>query len=198
MPFIITGIGVNQKLGVIKATGQDLIGLIASDEDFEKFFRETFDRLFEGLNRYALTLLKDREMALDAVQSVFIKWWEIHKTIEGEQAIKSYLYTAVYRQCLNQIRNEKTKVMHYECYGYELASNSGMLNDDVVFKELDRQIQEAISLLPPQCKIIFRKSRFESKRYAEIANEMNLSVKTVEAQIGKALKILKEQLKEYL
>lgn len=174
-----------------------MIGLTKSSEDFDRFFKETFDKLFEGLHRYAFTLLKDKETACDAVQSVFVKWWETGKRID-DHAIKFYLYTGVYRQCLNVIRNEKTKVLRYEGYRHEYAATSSTFEDTAEFNELDQQIREAIDQLPPQCRAIFQKSRFEDKRYADIAQEMNLSVKTVEVQVGKALRILKERLKEYL
>jgi RNA polymerase sigma-70 factor, ECF subfamily len=78
------------------------------------------------------------------------------------------------------------------------SSYSNPLADVNAYEELDHQIQSAIDSLPPQCQLIFRKSRWEEKRYAEIAEEMNLSVKTIEAQMGKALKILREKLKDYL
>lgn len=174
-----------------------LIGLTKSSEDFDLFFKKTFDKLFEGLHRYAFTLLKDKDAASDAVQSVFIKWWETRKSID-DQAIKFYLYTGVYRQCLNVIRNEKTKVLRYENYRQEYAVSFSAFDDTATFKELDDLIKEAINELPPQCGTIFKRSRFEDKRYTEIAAEMNLSIKTVEAQMGKALRILKERLTEYL
>jgi len=170
---------------------------ISSTANFEKFFEESFAQLFGGLHRYAFTLLKDNEMAHDAVQSVFVKWWETQKRIDYN-SIKPYLYTAVYRQCLNVIRNEKTKSLRYESYKYDHAASLIMSDDATALKELDDQIRETIDQLPPQCKVIFEKSRFEDKRYGEIADEMNLSVKTVEAQMGKALRILRERLKEYL
>ena len=113
------------------------------------------------------------------------------------ESAKAYLYTAVYRQCLNTIRNEKTKVVHLDHYRSELTPSVKAFYDISSFAELDTKVRDSIELLPAQCRLIFEKSRFEQKRYAEIADEMNLSIKTVEAQMGKALKILREQLKEY-
>ena len=111
---------------------------------------------------------------------------------------KAYLYTAVYRHCLNVIRHEKIKLTHSESYVREMTGGPIVFADDNVYDELNQQVQSAIEGLPPQCQLIFRKSRLEGKRYAEIAEEMNLSIKTIEVQIGKALKILRDKLNDYL
>jgi RNA polymerase sigma-70 factor (ECF subfamily) len=169
-----------------------------SPSQFEKLFRESFDKFFDGLHRYAFTLLKDNDKASDAIQSIFTKWWEMQTHLENPDVSKAYLYTAVYRHCLNVIRHEKVKAVHSESYAQELTETSNSYSDVNSYEELDSQIESAIEGLPPQCRLIFRKSRLEGKRYAEIAKEMDLSVKTIEAQIGKALKILRERLRDYL
>jgi len=171
---------------------------ILSSNQFEKLFKESFDKFFDGLHRYAFTLLKDPDKASDAVQSIFTNWWEMHTHLENPDAAKAYLYTAVYRHCLNIIRHEKVKFVHAESYVQELSASSNAFTHHNSYEELDHQVQSAIEGLPPQCQLIFRKSRLEEKRYAEIAEEMNLSIKTVEAQMGKALKILREKLSDYL
>jgi RNA polymerase sigma-70 factor (ECF subfamily) len=169
---------------------------ILSDR-FEKIYEQTFNELFDGLHRYAMTLVKDEEVASDVIQSVFTKWWEMQRELESADTAKAYLYTAVYRQCLNALRNEKTKVMHLDAYRSELTTSVNSFYDEYAFTELDDKVRSSIEQLPPQCRTIFQKSRFEQKRYTEIADEMDLSVKTVEAQMGKALKILRARLKEY-
>jgi RNA polymerase sigma-70 factor, ECF subfamily len=153
-----------------------------------------FQAHFEGLYRYAFTILKNNDDAKDAVQAVFVKLWEKRSAIDEQQSVQSYLYTSVYNYCLNVKRNEKVRKAY-------LQNNQGarqLFNDVLVSRENIARITEALESLPPQCKLIFLKSRFEKKKYAEIAQEMNLSVKTVEAQIGKALRILREQLSEVL
>jgi RNA polymerase sigma-70 factor, ECF subfamily len=165
---------------------------------FESFFKDSFNKLFEGLHRYAYTLLKDDEKANDAVQAIFTKWWETKTQLEHLNEAKAYLYAAVYRHCLNVLRHEKVKGVHAESYRQQLVTYSNPLADVNAYEELDHQVQSAIDSLPPQCQLIFRKSRWEEKRYAEIAEEMNLSVKTIEAQMGKALNILRKKLKDYL
>lgn len=171
---------------------------ILSSNQFEKLFKESFDKFFDGLHRYAFTLLKDSDNANDAVQSIFTKWWEMQTQLENPDAAKAYLYTAVYRHCLNVIRHEKVRVLHAESYTHELSASSNAFANPNSYEELDHQVQSAIESLPSQCQLIFKKSRLEEKRYAEIAEEMNLSIKTIEAQMGKALKILREKLRDYL
>lgn len=148
-----------------------------------------FHTYYESLHRYAFTILKDNDQAKDAVQAVFLKLWEKRSTIDEEQSVKSYLYTAVYNYCLNVKRHDKVKDRY--------AAESSVTGDDsnqLVSKEISQRIMAQVAALPPQCQLIFTKSRFEGKKYATIAAEMNLSVKTVEAQMGKALKILREKL----
>jgi RNA polymerase sigma-70 factor (ECF subfamily) len=145
---------------------------------------------YEGLHRYAFTILKDNDNAKDAVQTVFLKLWEKRDDIDEEQSVKSYLYTAVYHYCLNIKRHDKIK----DRYISENNSAATYPGNELVSKEINRQIMDHIAALSPQCQQVFTKSRFEGKKYAEIAAEMGLSIKTVEAQMGKALKILRAKL----
>ncbi|MCW3465239.1 RNA polymerase sigma-70 factor [Chitinophaga nivalis] len=149
-----------------------------------------FHTYFEGLHRYAFTMLKDNDDAKDAVQTVFLRLWEKQTLLNEQQSVKSYLYTAVYNQCLNMKRHDKIK----ERYMTAQHGDTGDPGNPLISKETSRQILALIGTLPPQCRLIFSKSRFEEMKYAEIAADMGLSVKTVEAQMGKALKILREKL----
>ncbi|HTH55027.1 MAG TPA: RNA polymerase sigma-70 factor [Cyclobacteriaceae bacterium] len=165
----------------------------SASQGFEKVFEESFNRLFDSLHRYSFSMVKDDDTARDVVQMVFIKWWEIGTAIADLTEARKYLFTAVYRSSLNAIRNEKLKKVHTTAYGHEQVKEI-KFHDATEMEELDSKIKLAIESLPAQCRIIFCKSRMEEKKYAEIATDMNLSVKTVEAQMGKALKILREKL----
>lgn len=165
-----------------------------SEQQLAAVVERYFQTYFEGLYRYAFTLLKNNDDAKDAVQSIFVKLWEKRAAIDEQQSVQSYLYTAVYNHCLNVIRNEKVR----KAYLQNNPVSHSSFSDELVSRENIARITEALENLPPQCKLIFMKSRFEKKKYAEIAQEMDLSVKTVEAQVGKALKILREKLSEVL
>jgi RNA polymerase sigma-70 factor (ECF subfamily) len=162
-------------------------------QEFEKLFEESFIRFFDSLQRYAHTFLKNNESATDTVQTVFVKWFETKTIVGNIDEARKYLFTATYHSCLNNIRNEKVKQAHILNYIQE-RKNEIRIYDTVEHEETELKIKLAIESLPPQCRIIFSKSRMEEKKYAEIAIEMNLSVKTIEVQMGKALKILREKL----
>jgi RNA polymerase sigma-70 factor (ECF subfamily) len=151
----------------------------------ERYFQE----YFEGLHRYAFTLLRDHDEAKDAVQSIFLKLWEKGEELDSNQSIRSYLYTSLYNHCLNIKRHQKVKERH-------LASNKEptyQIEDGLSRKEDRRQIMGSLESLPPRCRQIFIMSRLDEKKYAEIAFELRISVKTVEVQMGKALKILRNK-----
>lgn len=165
-----------------------------NDDRLTAIVEKYFQTHFEGLYRYAYTILKNNDDAKDAVQAVFVNLWQKRATIDEQQSVQSYLYTSVYNYCLNVKRNEKVR----QAYLQNNQATHQLFNDELVSRENINRITEALESLPPQCKLIFMKSRFEKKKYAEIAQEMNLSVKTIEVQVSKALKILREKLSEVL
>jgi RNA polymerase sigma-70 factor, ECF subfamily len=159
--------------------------------DFKTLFEKSFHEYYDGLCRYAFTFLKDVDKAKDVVQSVFVKWWEKQDEITIKHSVKSYLYTAIHNHCMNNIRNEKV-IMNFK-QNYD-TSDVLQFNDPVSFLETDLKIKETFEKLPAQCRLIFYKSRYEEKTYSEIAKELNISPKTVEVQIGKALKTFRENI----
>lgn len=165
--------------------------------NFKELFEASFHAYFEPMHRYAYTLLRNDALASDVVQATFMKWWETKTFVNGTEEAKRYLYTAVYRTALNAIRDMKTKTLQAEAYHLN-QKGSTVFNDPVVATELSETIQNTIESLPEQCRIIFTMSRTGGKKYTEIATTMNLSVKTIETQMGKALRILRERLAEYL
>lgn len=161
-------------------------------------FRHLFHAYYAKLHRYAFTILKDNHRAEDIVQNVFLKLWKNRDDILIGDKIGSYLYTTTYHFSLNYIRNHKVR----EQYMREAAGIANPpvddVNEGIAASELSVHIHTVIEKLPARCRTVFLKSRVEGKKYAEIAAEMNISVKTVEVQIGKALKIFRKELKDYL
>jgi len=161
---------------------------------FEMFFKA----YYQPLCNYAYTFVQDRDEAEEIVQSAFLSVWEKRESIEIRTSLKSYLYTMVRNACLNVIKHEKIKQKHI---GEELAiaeRSHDSVSQRINSSELETRIQVSMAKLPEQCRLIFKLSRFEELKYAEIADHLNISVKTVENQIGKALKIMREELKDYL
>jgi len=131
--------------------------------------------------------------AKGVVHDVFVSVWEKFDTLAPDLNYKSYLYTAVRNRCLNVIRDHK-KFVPIDAVDDQPASEGSSIET----KELETEIALAIQSLPDKCRQVFEKSRLEGLKYAQIAKEMNISVKTVEAQMSKALRVLRQHLAEFL
>ncbi len=164
----------------------------------EKNFEILFKTYFVPLSAYARKFIHDIDTVKEIVHDVFIRLWEKRDTIDTNKSIKSYLYTSVHNRCLNYIRDNKK----FDKENIDMANISANTNkeetDKLVEAELESKIKNAIDSLPERCKEIFVLNRFDELKYKEVAVKLNISVKTVEAQMSKALKILKEKLAEYL
>lgn len=164
----------------------------------ESAFEMIFRTYYQPLCRYAYSFLQDKEEAEEVVQSSFITVWEKRNNIAIETSLKSYLYRMVRNSCLNVIKHKKVKQQHvaHELAVSEVAYES--VSQKVQAAELELKITEAMKTLPEQCRLVFQLSRFEELKYQEIADQLQISVKTVENHMGKALKLMREQLKDYL
>jgi len=164
----------------------------------ESAFEMIFRTYYQPLCRYAYSFLQDKEEAEEVVQSTFITVWEKRNSLSIEISFKSYLYRMVRNSCLNVIKHEKIKQQHvaHELAVTEVAYES--VAHKVQAAELEIKITEAMKTLPDQCRLVFQLSRFEELKYQEIADQLNISVKTVENHMGKALKLMRVQLRDYL
>jgi RNA polymerase sigma-70 factor (ECF subfamily) len=161
---------------------------------FEMFFKT----YYQPLCNYAYSFLQDRAESEEIVQATFLSVWEKRQSLTIKTSPKSYLYAMVRNACLNVIKHEKIKQKYA---GEELALASPgyeSVSHTVTSNELETRIQVAIETLPEQCRLVFKLSRFEELKYQEIADQLNISIKTVENHMGKALKLMREQLKDYL
>jgi len=164
--------------------------------------QDTFETMFKAwynpLCNYAHSFLGSRDEAEETVQSVFIHFWEKRKEIDIETSLKSYLYRSVRNSCMNVLKHEKVKREHA---AFALNGGAGSSNNtagDLMASELETRIADALMKLPEQCRLVFKMSRFEELKYSEIADKLGISIKTVENQMGKALRIMREQLQDYL
>ncbi len=161
-------------------------------------FRRLFNAYYAKLHRYAFTIVKNNDVADDITQTVFLKLWEKRDKVLMDNKIGSYLYKTAYHLSLNSIRNNKVKERYIKDISENRHSSANNIDDEASASDLSKLIREVTERLPARCQLVFLKSRVEGKKYTEIATEMNISVKTVEAQISKALKIFREELKDYL
>lgn len=136
----------------------------------------------------------DLDEAKGLVHEVFVSVWEKFESLPADINYNSYLYTAVRNRSLNYIRNKKKHVMFENVAEQDLMVE----NEPMVAAELEREIEMAIQCLPEKCRQVFELNRMEGLKYAQIAEKLGISIKTVEAQMSKALSVLREHLKEFL
>ncbi len=162
----------------------------------EKAFEKLFHHYYGNLCLFASRILKNDDAAEEVVQDFFVKLWEKRKQITIETSVKSYLFRAVKNLCLNFIQHNKIKLRYAQTI---LSKTSNNQTDDYNFTEINlaEKIEESIQSLPAKRREIFRLSRKEGLKYREIAEKLNISIKTVEAQMGLAIKTLREKLKDY-
>ncbi|HQN93187.1 MAG TPA: RNA polymerase sigma-70 factor [Prolixibacteraceae bacterium] len=164
------------------------------EQVFELFFRNYYERLCN----YANTILNDMDEAEEMVQNAFLTIWERRESFEVHTSLKSYLYRAVYNSSLNSLKHKKVQHKHEQYYKQNTAPDYESATSELMENELQQLAQKAIEQLPPQCKMVFTLSRVEQLTYAEIAEQMNISAKTVENHMVRALRFLREKLKDYL
>jgi len=162
----------------------------------KRAFELVFNEYYGIMVLYASRFMDTREEAEEVVQDVFVKFWEKCDTLSEDSSIKSYLYRSVHNSCLNTIKHEKVKD-GYRQHMLQLMETSYQNEFDVEDPDKIRnRILEEIQNLPPRCSEIFQLSRYEGLKYQEIADHLGISVKTVEVQMGKALKVLRENLQD--
>jgi RNA polymerase sigma-70 factor (family 1) len=161
-------------------------------EGDEGSYRELFLSYYKPLTAFALKFVSDRESAKDIVQSVFVKLYERRDTLSIEENIKSYLYQAVSNASINQLKKDSVRLGHQG--GFVNEQTDIFFQDALEQTEEELRIHNAINALPPQCRKIFIMSRLEEKKNQDIAEELAISIRTVETQISNALRALRKSL----
>jgi RNA polymerase sigma-70 factor (ECF subfamily) len=166
-----------------------------SQASFEVIYKQYFNALY----RYSFSILNDPHLAEEMVQNVFLKIWEKKGELVVQSSLKAYLYRAVHNASMNRIKHEKVK-QQYESHTTHAmktvkSQNPAQLSQ---YKQLQVALQSALEELPEQCRTVFQLSRFDELKYREIAVELNISEKTVENHMSKALKLLRLKLADFL
>ena len=132
-------------------------------------------------------------------KTVFCRIWEKRRQWQVHTSMKAYLYGSVYHQCMDGLRRSK-QVRKYQRHVLQNSTEgqAAPASGKAELKELEARLQVALSQLPDQCRAIFQLSRFGGLKYREIAEQLELSVKTVEAHMSRALKHLRDQLTDFL
>jgi len=165
-------------------------------------FEEIYNDFFGVMYHLSVQYLHDPKVSEEIVQDTFMKLWEIRDTLNDEFNIRNFLYTITKNNCLNYLRNQKIALKHQQNIQYlEVQFNFEALErlgSYMEFEELREKIDMAIAALPDDLRETFLLSRFEELHYKEIADKQTISIKTVEARMSKALRILRNELKDYI
>lgn len=166
-------------------------------------FKKLFNSYYQPLCHLGRHYLGDEDEAKTVVQEAFVKLWEVRHELESGSNIQNYLFTLVKNNCLNILKRRQILLKHHEKIRekelrYQYESLNRISDDYLEFKELKEKIDAAVNNLPEHLRVVFELSRFKDMKNREIALELEISQKTVEARITKALKILREELKDYL
>lgn len=164
------------------------------EQAFEKLFKDQYPILCG----YARKYLDDVDQAEEIVQEMFFNFWQKRTKMDINISLEAYLFRSVRNSCLNYLKHLKIREEHRLATNQEIRQKEQEIHDTVVVLELQEKIERVIDQLPPERKRIFKMSRYEELKYKEIAEKLNLSVKTIEAQMGKALKFLRIHLSDYL
>lgn len=185
----------------MNSLSNEIIQLLNQQNDaaFEVVFSIYYPRLVYFAKEYV-----SYEEARNLVQDAFISYWEKNPELQNEAQLQGYLYTVVKNNCLMRLRHEKIKKLHVqqterrnqnEVY---LSALEQLDTSDTTFHEIEAIFEKTLAGLPPRCREVFVLSRIEGQKNQEIAKELNISLKAVEAHITKAIKIYRIALKDYL
>jgi len=163
----------------------------------EQAFRELFEGKYNQLEWYAFGIVRERDTARDLVNDAFLQLWQRRDSLPPDRDPVAWLKTTIHNRALNHLRNNRKFHPDLEAVLQE-NHNASSFNDPVDFRQLQNTVRKAIDKMPDRVREVFLLSRNDNLKYQEIADRLGISVKTVEVQMGKALKILREHLGEYL
>ena len=161
-------------------------------------FENLFRKYYQALCNYANKYVKDLDKAEEVVQELFYKLWEKRDKLDINISLKSYLYRSVYNGCLQYLNHRAIEIKYETYYRKQNKEYNSDASEAIRLQELSDIINNTLNALPERCRNIFLLNRYEGLKYREIAKKLSLSIKTVEANIGKALKVLRKNLKNYV
>jgi RNA polymerase sigma-70 factor (family 1) len=157
-------------------------------------FRQLFVLLATPLRQFAYTIIHNKEQSEEIVADVFIQFWQNRATLAHIKNLRVYLYVATKNTALNYLR-KKNSEPHHDFFDYthvEIATNEPNPEQILITSEMRRRIDEVVQELPPKCKLIFKMAKEDRLRYREIADILNITIKTIDNQLAIALKRISE------
>jgi RNA polymerase sigma-70 factor (ECF subfamily) len=174
----------------------ELFNRIKTGDEFA--FESLFKEYYKSLCIFGLKIVKDAILAEEIVEDIFFQLWEKKTTLELNTSVKSYLFKAVYNNSLKHLRHQKIVLNHESQVRSNLESGIQYPENYAETGEIMHIIRKTLEQVPEKTRQIFEQNRYEGLKYNEIAEQMGISVKTVEAHISSILKLFRENLKDYL
>lgn len=165
-------------------------------KDDKEAFKKLFTNFFAPLCVFAQRYVENRTTSEDIVQDVFFNIWKNRKNLDIRTSTRNFLITSVKNSCIDSLRRKEVESRYMTVQADKM--NEADTEDLYAISELEEAINKALEKLPDKIRLVFEMSRFQELTYAEIAQQQDISVKTVEAYMTKALKQLRVELKDYL
>lgn len=159
-------------------------------------YKTIFNRYYSRLVSYINTYTKNENNSKDIVQEAFIKLWNNRNNIQPDASIIAFLHKIAYNIFIDTYRKEKRKQNALDALAYETINQLIEKEEDNTNEKRLKLVKKSIEELPPRCQEIFKMSKYQGLKYTEIAKALNLSVKTVEVQMGKAFSYIRQQTKK--
>lgn len=194
-PLFNTNTSRSAKMEFDKTEDKDWLEKLQQDD--EKGLQLIFDRYYKYLVVTAFKVLNDDHQARDIVQDVFFSFWKKRTELDINISLKAYLRRAVVNRCIDFLRSKKRKGTDVEISDSNQPTDQFSIQDTLEVNDLQTALQAGIDGLPERCRQVFSLSRFEDMSHKEIAAKLDISVKTIENQMTKALKILRNVLQNY-
>lgn len=169
---------------------KDWLDRIARHDD-QRAFRGLFDQFYPELTRFALFYLKNQETAEELVLDVFLKIWQMRAMLLTILNFRAYLFTTTRNHCLNYLQKNVAVLLPFDDLpGGDTAYSDDNPQQELEFQETKQRVTAAVETLPPQCRLIFQLVKEQGFSYKEVADLLTISPRTVETQIGIALRKL--------
>lgn len=162
-------------------------------ENDHQAFRQLFEKFYQSLCRFSIGICHHPDNAEEAVQMVFVKLWEQRDSIRISSSVKAYLFTAVHHTTLNLLKKE-SNLNRDEAGNKRIYNEFYETGEEEDEEERLSKLIAAVNDLPPRCAEVFKLAKISGLKQTEVAIKLNISKKTVEAQIAKAKRILQEKL----
>jgi RNA polymerase sigma-70 factor (ECF subfamily) len=159
-------------------------------------FSLLFNAFYKDLVLFGGNFLPDKNTCEDIVQSLFLKLWNERATLVIETSLKSYLLKAVRNGCLDEIRHRNV-ILEHESYSLSTQIPDMDTENYIFYTDLQKHIQQALNKIPGQYREAFELNRFEGLKYKEIAEKLQVSERTIEVRISKAIELLRKSMKDF-